>query len=673
LIRRAGQDSRGGAEERGWEFEVVIARPGYLRDGRWFLSREVLSEAAPLFEEAQAFANHAPPEGPDIRNLVGWHREVRMSEEGLVSTFTVSKSAEWFHAMARDALAQGIGDPFGFSFDVLAETEFRDEGGALVLHFQKIVAVNSVDVVHKGRLGGALLGLAAAEPGAGGEGSPVCAFNPEMEVKMFETLIGKLKASAPEVAAKLGERWTPQQLFAACEEAGLEWELAGGRGSAGNPELLAGRLSASVLPDAVKEKLRAQFAGRAFSESELDEAIRLESSTLEKLTASGALRGFGASVEVVKDETDWKLAALDGLFAQTPRTVDGQRPYRFLSEGFQDFTGHRLTPQRFYAETFHYHRASEDWNGIRRLSASLDTSTWGEAFGDSIRRAMLRDFRDERFQAWRKIVSSIVPVKDFRTNRRVRVGGYGDLSTVSEQATYPALASPADEEVTYSVAKRGGIEDLTWEMIQNDDMGSIRMIPQRLARAAQRTLNKFVFDILSGNAAIYDSVAVFHASHGSNTSSNALTYANVVSGIKAMGQQTFYGESGAETASQARPKYLLHPTELLEEAFDITQSSVKIVTNEDSTQPSVINRLGVEPLWVPEFTDANDWFLVADPSLMDTIEIGFLDDQQEPELFIEDNPVSGSAFTADKIRYKIRHVYGGAVLDFRGFYRGAPA
>ncbi|MBT5948433.1 MAG: hypothetical protein HOG94_12240, partial [Nitrospinaceae bacterium] len=218
-----------------------------------------------------------------------------------------------------------------------------------------------------------------------------------------------------------------------------------------------------------------------------------------------------------------------------------------------------------------------------------------------------------------------------------------------------------------------GIEDLTWEMIQNDDMGSIRMIPQRLARAAQRTLNNFVFDFISGNAAIYDSVALFHSTHGNNTSTDALTYANVISGIKSMGQQTFYNESGVEVASQAQPKYLLHPTELLEEAFDVTQSSVKIVTNEDSTQPSVINRLGVEPLWVPEFTDANDWFLVADPALMDTIEIGFLNDQQDPELFIEDNPASGSPFNADKVRYKIRHVYGGAVLDFRGFYRGAPA
>ncbi|OGL62024.1 MAG: hypothetical protein A3I72_12080 [Candidatus Tectomicrobia bacterium RIFCSPLOWO2_02_FULL_70_19] len=632
-VLRASEGS--GGKENGWDFEVLIARPGPSREGDWFLPREVLAEAAPLFEGAQAFANHARSGAPDIKDLVGWHRSVRMAEEGLVSTFAVAKSAAWFHALAHDALARGIPEPFGFSFDVLGRGEVREEAGRPVLHILTIEAVHSVDVVHKGRLGGALLGP------AGGRS------HPEEEV-MFEKMKERLGA-------------------AAAEEEG-ESLAAGAAGLGG--QAVAVRLAASSLPGPVQEKLRAQCEGA--TAEELEEAIRLEAATLEKLTASGALRGFGARLEGVRDEADRRRAALDGLWAPAPKTREGLAPYRFLSEAFQDFTGRRLTPQAFFAETFHYHRAGEDWNGIRRLSASLATATWGEAFGDSIRRALLRDFRDDRFHLWRKIVSAVVPVRDFRTNRRVRVGGYGDLATVAEQATYPALASPSDEEVTYAVAKRGGIEDLTWEMIQNDDMGAIRMIPRRLARAAQRTLNKFVFDFLAANPAIYDGVALFHADHG-NTSANALTYANAVAGIKAMGTQAFPGEAGSAVASQAQPRYLVHPTALLEEAFDVTQSAVKVVSNANSTQPSVINRLGVEPLWAPELSDANDWFLVADPALMDTIEIGFLEDQQEPELFIEDNPAAGSGFSADKLRYKIRHVYGGAVLDYRAFYRGAPA
>ena len=144
--------------------------------------------------------------------------------------------------------------------------------------------------------------------------------------------------------------------------------------------VLAQKLAVSALPEAVQEKMRAQFAEGSFTEEEIEEAIRVEAATLEKLTASGALRGFGARAEVMRDEADRKKAALDGLWSSREEAVDGERPYRFMSEAFQDFTGHRLAPRQFFAETFHYHRAAEDWNGVRRLSASLQTSTWGEAF-----------------------------------------------------------------------------------------------------------------------------------------------------------------------------------------------------------------------------------------------------------------------------------------------------
>ncbi|MEK6711346.1 MAG: hypothetical protein AABZ64_12295, partial [Nitrospinota bacterium] len=208
----------GRGEEGGWDFEVLIARPGPSREGDWFLPREVLAGAAPLFEGAQAFANHARGGDPDIKDLVGWHRRVRMEAEGLVSTFAVARSAAWFHALAHDALERGIEEPFGFSFDVLGRGEVRGEGGRPVLHILAIEAVHSVDVVHKGRLGGALLGPAAGRP-------------PAEEGAMFEKMRERLGASG-----RAAEGEPP--------DAGL-----GG-------EALAVRLAASSLPGPVREKLR---------------------------------------------------------------------------------------------------------------------------------------------------------------------------------------------------------------------------------------------------------------------------------------------------------------------------------------------------------------------------------------------------------------------------------
>ena len=45
----------------------------------------------------------------------------------------------------------------------------------------------------------------------------------------------------------------------------------------------------------------------------------------------------------------------------------------------------------------------------------------------------------------------------------------------------------------------------------------------------------------------------------------------------------------------------------------------------------------------------------------------------EPELFTQDQANVGSAFTADKISYKVRHVFGGEVQEHRSFYRQVVA
>lgn len=64
------------------------------------------------------------------------------------------------------------------------------------------------------------------------------------------------------------------------------------------------------------------------------------------------------------------------------------------------------------------------------------------------------------------------------------------------------------------------------------------------------------------------------------------------------------------------------------------------------------------------------WSMIADPRVIDTLEIGFVGGQINPALFIQDQPLFGSNFTNDVITYKVRHEYGGAVVDYRGFYLG---
>ena len=65
--------------------------------------------------------------------------------------------------------------------------------------------------------------------------------------------------------------------------------------------------------------------------------------------------------------------------------------------------------------------------------------------------------------------------------------------------------------------------------------------------------------------------------------------------------------------------------------------------------------------------DVNNWYLAAKQSDIDSIELGFVEGEREPVVLIQDDPRTGDVFTNDRITYKVRHEYGGAVTAFQGF------
>ena len=68
-------------------------------------------------------------------------------------------------------------------------------------------------------------------------------------------------------------------------------------------------------------------------------------------------------------------------------------------------------------------------------------------------------------------------------------------------------------------------------------------------------------------------------------------------------------------------------------------------------------------------TDPSDWMMFADPNEVEILELAYLNGQQEPEMFVADNPPVGQMFVADKVQYKIRHEYETEIVDYRGAYK----
>ena len=672
-VLREGLDTDVFREAQDGSIEVTLIRAG--RSGnRNYYPDQTLREAAPMFEAVRVFAKsdaeHVAGKGKDVRNLIGGIYSVRFVEGktpdtgSLVGTFKPIDPTDKAVTKMVESVKRGMQGLLGLSIDADARTKQRRTGTETLREAVKFTKVHSVDLIVEPGAGGGLDRLTEA---AAGIHLPI---EEEGNHMLKQRLLEAIKAKAPQTYATINvETITDDELIRLHEsvcgtgaEPGTQRvaEAQGDNAPLTRADLQVyearqaarDRVGATNLPQPSKDRLLAGFASAGadrLTEAAVTAAITDEGAYVARLSESGSVRVpmFGAgSIEV----GDRSLTMKDMLAAFWDPTHKDHGRVQSIKECYIEMTGDRLV------------------TGMRRdcdhsrLAESIGSNTLGEVLGDSVARQMLTEYRAAvDFDGWRQI-ASVVPVSDFRTQHRTRWGGFGDLPKVAEGADYQPLSTPTDEEATYGAEKRGGTEDITLEAIKNDDVGAIRRIPTKLSRAAKRTLAKFVFDFLRLNAPIYDTKALFHVDHG-NLFAGALSKAELALHRLAMLKQT---ELSSNDRIGISPTRLVVPVDLQEAAADL----FKLSTNNEKTfiQSLVMN---IIPVWY--WTDANDWVTGADPADIPGIEVGFMDGKQEPELFIQDSPTSGSMFTADKLTYKIRHIYGGAVVDHRAFTKAVVA
>ena len=668
------QEAKDGA---GTVWDAVLIRAGAAKTSGWFYPDAVLREAASKFEGARVFVKgdveHLKGEGKHPRNVIGWISNAHFVEGAAPDTgymaglVNITAGETTLRANLVDAWKRGKRDLVGLSIDAVgkAKKAMREAAKAGVNKVATVIdRVKSVDLIVEPGAGGALVRMVEAA-------DPV----EEQEMSLKKRMLDTIKARKPTLFASIdAETVTDDELEAHYREALAEPAEPGQAAAAGagitreevnaQIRMVEARSYARVaiaeakLPQIAKDKLKKQFAGEDahFLEADVDAAIAAERDYLAKLTPSGKVV-MGEHIEV-EDRSEKTGQMLEAFF--DPAHKD-HRATQSIKELYIELTGDRRVTGRL--EHCDMSRMRESLGGLA-MRESLDSTTFGYVLGDSITRRMVAEFRAAvQYDAWRKICT-VVPVNDFRTQDRTMFGGYGDLPAVNQGAPYAALGSPSDLQATYAVTKRGGTEDITLEMIKNDDVGSIRRIPVKLGRAAKRTLAKFVFDFIRTNPNIYDGVAFFHANHG-NLGSTAFSDAEYAVVRLAMMKQT---ELSSSDRMGIGPSMILCPLDLEKAASDAFRRSTNLdETFVQSLHPTII------PVWY--WTDATDWAAAADPMDIPGIEVGFLDGQEEPELFVQDAPNQGSMFSNDKLTYKIRHIYGGNVVPGgeKAFYKEVVA
>ncbi|MDD5271086.1 MAG: hypothetical protein PHU14_00075 [Methylovulum sp.] len=639
-----------------------------------FYPDAALREAAPLFAGVRVFvksdAEHIAGQGKSFEQLIGQLSEPRFIEGKtpdtgeIQATLTLLASAGDVPAKLREAYDAKMDGLFGFSIDADAQVKKR----GTLREATKFTKVHSVDLIIDPGAGGELIRLLEAMDGsmpltdllvsaikvANGGDLP-----PGLDITNNEALLAAYNATL-DTDDGCGSRYY---------EANTKGTDMKNNTSPDAADLLAEKirlvearaearhlLKSCNLPEPVVAKLSKQFGDNAeFTVEQVREAINDERAMLAKLTESGHVQGLGDTrVEAGADRSEKVNAMLDDFFNPNKRAFSFRECYAEIT-GDRGVTG--------LVQNCDVRRLQEALGGDEHFREAISASTFSNILGDSITRAMVRDYNAlENYNDYINLVD-IVPISNFRTQERTRMGGYGNLPTVAENGPYTALTSPSDEKSTYAISKRGGKETISLETIANDDVGAIRKVPLRLATAAKRTLFEFVLNFLANNPTIYDASTLFHAVNHSNLGTAALDNTSFAAARLAIKSQT---EAGSNKPLGLVLRHLYVPAELEEQAFNMFVRGTNLdETFVQSRKPTV----HVVDYW----NDVNNWYATADKMETPLIELGFYNGNEEPELFVQDMPTQGSLFSNDQIVYKIRHIYGGNVLDYRGFYGAVVA
>ncbi len=255
---------------------------------------------------------------------------------------------------------------------------------------------------------------------------------------------------------------------------------------------------------------------------------------------------------------------------------------------------------------------------------------------------------------------------DFKNIQLTQMSGAPDLLQVNEHGEFKT-GKMYDGAETYAVVTYGRIVPLTRQAMINDDLRAFDRLVTAFGYSARRLENRTVYSQLTANAALSDSVALFHATHANLATGggSALAFAALSTARAAMRVQK--GQQSEEL--NVAPAYLIVPASLEQTAYQLTSPNYVPATKAEINEFRAGGRTALTPVVEPvlDANSATAWYLAASGNQIDTVEYCYLDGAEGA--VIESEP----GFVVDGVQYKCRLDFGAHVADYRGLYKGAGA
>jgi len=396
---------------------------------------------------------------------------------------------------------------------------------------------------------------------------------------------------------------------------------------------------------------------RDFDVEGADEAIVLGKSVeeaREMVMDQLRARNKGVSVTMGEAESDkFRAAAQDAVLMAAGIPVADAAPGAQELRGYSMVEMARESLRRESGSTVNF------GDNMELARAAINsTSTFPAIMSNLANKSVMVGFNEAEttYQIWAGKGSN----RDFKEAARVALSEAGTLELVPEGGQFKQ-DSFGEASARTKVATYGKLFSLTRQAIINDDLGLFSKIATKYGSAAKRLVNKMVYAQLTGNVKMQDNVALFDAKHGNVAGTGeALSVKAIAKAITAMRRQK--GITGEATLN-ITPKYLVVPPELEMTAYQIVNSSAAV----DGVNSGVANPYKGRFIVVAdaELTDPDAWYLVADATQHDTIEVTYLNGVETPRL------ETRQGFDVDGIEYKVAFDCGVSALDFRGLYKNA--
>jgi hypothetical protein len=262
---------------------------------------------------------------------------------------------------------------------------------------------------------------------------------------------------------------------------------------------------------------------------------------------------------------------------------------------------------------------------------------------------------------------------DFKAMSVVQLGAAPDLLQTNEHGEFK-YGGMTDGKETYSMLTYGRIVGLSRQAIVNDDLRGFDRLMTAFGDSAKRLENRTVYSILTTNAALADTGALFNATAVTTAGGHAnllsgggsvLASAGLISARTAMRKQK--GLQSEEL--NIVPATLIVPAALEQTAYQLTSSDFVPATTSAVNEFRRGGRTALEPV-VEVLLDANSataWYLAANPNSVDTIEYCYLDGAEGPVIESE------VGFEVDGMSWKCRLDFAAKAIDFRGLLKSAGA